>query len=903
MTATSPLRDTLTVLCDVAGSRFLHRAHTPPSSSSSSSSSPPGSPTQLTTLQVVVRVAQGSVVWRWAGNPNPERLLLRNIARVRVGLPHEMQPHAAYFAGAGHVFCLCTTRGEYMVLCAPNARKLDKWVGSVRQEVFRARHRVGATGSGGGATGGGRRRDRGGRSGGAAAAAGTSYNNTRTTRRAAAARSLFQDQADRRAAAAAGTAALAQLRRQPGLNRLGRKVLSALDPICHAASRGDSRAVQSIVQFQRPHASAIESALFLAASAGHNSCMEPLLRVSASFFRHVDGTTVMHAAVKSGNAACVRVIAQYYFDLADVADSEGNTPLHAAVKAGDANCLLALLQSAAETSTSNKWGKTPLALAREKRRKARREGGDGNASKIVRMLKDYGAQTVTPYRPLERSSEARGPTDMNRIMSIWNAFFENAMRWRMGEDLRENGGSAVPAAPPPPSPSPSSSGNNSSSQQQGRKHAWAEEEEEPWPRGGGGGEAGGNEKRQQYSNYDRSSRWDFGVAGEEKSAYSGSSSSSSSSSQEIWESCWDADTERWFWYNTATGASVWHEDEWSHEGADSGYDTTVPPVEDEAYWLSHQYDGAAKWDDGQTYETHYDEATCRWYYVNVETGQSMWADEWTEWDSTGGAFSAAAAAAAAAATPRSVSPRSVSTPRSSALLPYASPGAPANNEWETQFDESTQRYYYVSRATGESVWGDSLLDSSSRMRSPGHNISAVVMNVDASSAIASMSATALASSWEMLFDEATGHYYHSNAMTGESLWVVEGAGGQVGQRRRRQQQQQQQQMALALPAWQVPDAADPWDKVLDADSGRWYWVHRESGESVWADDTTSVALELNVEDGAWDAQLHAAAAAAAAGVPGAAAHREEDDEWDAFVDEAGNTYEISRVTGASRWAS
>ena len=68
----------------------------------------------------------------------------------------------------------------------------------------------------------------------------------------------------------------------------------------------------------------------------------------------------------------MRIIAQYYFDLAGVADAGGNTPLHLAVKNSDPNCLLALLQSAAE-GTSNKWGKTPLALAREERRKARQK--------------------------------------------------------------------------------------------------------------------------------------------------------------------------------------------------------------------------------------------------------------------------------------------------------------------------------------------------------------------------------------------------------------------------------------------------------------------------------------------------------------------------------------------------
>ena len=848
--ATSPLRDTLTALCDVAGSRFLHYARAPRGAKHASS---PASPTQLTTQQIVVRVEQGTVEWRSAtGSVQRHRLPLNNIVRVRVGLPHEMQQCAMYFVGSGgasHVFCLCTTRNKYMVLCAPNARKLDKWVGCLRQEVFRAQHVVGA-GTRRGLTAGSdanskasRRSYRRYRGVGGATAAGTVHP-ARATRR-----SLFQDQKiDQKITTTASSSALTQLARQPGLNRLGRKVLSALDPICHAASRGDSRAVESIVRYDQPHASAIESALFLAASAGHEHCVEPLLRVSASFFRHADGTTVMHAAVKSRNAECVRVIAQYYFDLTDVADAEGNTPLHLAVKAGDANCLLALLQSAAETSTSNKWGKTPLALAREERRKARQGGGTGNASKIVRMLKDYGAQTVTPYVPPERSSGTRGPTDMDRIMKIWNAFFENAMRWRMGEDLRENGGGAAPAAPPA---SPST---------QGRKHAWAE----PIPRG-----AAGDDQRRHYDYDDYASQRNNG--GEEKSTISEGTATSSSSREAEWESCWDVDSGRWFWYNKVTGRSVWDE-EWSDEGEFAGYDATAPRIEVET-------NVAADWNDGQVYETHFDESTGRWYYVNMETGHSTWADEW---DSTSGESSAAATLAAAA------TPQSLSTPGSLAVLPCAPPGVPTNDEWETRFDGTTSRYYYVSHATGESVWGDSVLDSSN----VSSNIRSVVMNFDnfdAHSVMASMPAVALASSWEILFDEATGHYYHSNTTTGESQWVVGGGdGSQLGQQWQHPQQQQQEPApALALPAWQVPDTADPWDKVLDAESGLWYWVHKESGESVWADEDTSTALELNVGDTAWDVQLQAAA--------------QEEECWDVFVDQAGNQYEISRLTGVSRW--
>eukprot|EP00946_MAST-07B_sp_MAST-7B-sp1_P001944 g1944.t1 len=732
--AASPLRDTLTALCDVGGCRFLHRAAPPRKRKGAS----PASPTQLTTQQIVVRVEQDCVEWRLAaGSVQRHRLPLHNITRVRVGLPHEFQQYAMYFAsgGSSHVFCLCTTRNKFMVLCAPNARKLDKWVGSMRQEVFRTQHVVGADTKAG------------------LALASSTYT-TRSTRRHAA-RSLFQDRATN-----ANYNAASQLSQQSGLNKLGRKVLSALDPICHAASCGDSVAVQNIVNFERPNATAIESALFLAASAGHDRCVEPLLRVSASFFCHADGTTVMHAAVKSRNAECVRIIAQYYFDLADVADAEGNTPLHLAVKNSDPNCLLALLQSAAETNTSNKWGKTPLALAREERRKARRNGGDGSASKIVRMLKNYG-----------------------------------------------------------------------------RKHAWAEISQKG---------ASGNEKWQHFEQ---------GAPAAPHVEYNKAASSSrdDSGGEVEWESCWDADSERWYWYNSVTGESVWHE-EWnnnSNGASGASYVSTVPPIEAES-------PGTASDTGNQVYETCYDEATGRWYYVNVTTGHSMWADEWS--DMSVGQSSSRGEVSAATETPQSLS-ASQCWPMS----PPAPLGTPESNEWETHFDTNNQQYYYVNQVTGDSMWADALLHATVTDSHHTGKVATVMMNYDALSPATSMPAAVLASAWEVLFDAATGCYYHLNTVTGESQWVLDGG--------------------AALSASEDNSQSDRWEKVLDADSGRWYWVDGETGESVWAEETNDAAGPFS-EDSAWDQRVHVV-----------------QDEWETFIDESGNPYEISRATGDSRWVT
>ena len=66
--------------------------------------------------------------------------------------------------------------------------------------------------------------------------------------------------------------------------------------------------------------------------------------------------------------------------------------------------------------------------------------------------------------------------------------------------------------------------------------------------------------------------------------------------------------------------------------------------------------------------------------------------------------------------------------------------------------------------------------------------------------------------------------------------------------------------------------------MLDADSG-WYWVDGETGESVWAEETNDAAGPFS-EDSAWDQRVHVV-----------------QDEWETFIDESGNPYEISRATG------
>ena len=147
------------------------------------------------------------------------------------------------------------------------------------------------------------------------------------------------------------------------------------------------------------------------------------------------------------------------------------------------------------------------------------------------------------------------------------------------------------------------------------------------------------------------------------------------------------------------------------------YVSTVPPIEAES-------PGTASDTGNQVYETCYDEATGRWYYVNVTTGHSMWADEWS--DMSVGQSSSRGEVSAATETPQSLS-ASQCWPMS----PPAPLGTPESNEWETHFDTNSQQYYYVNQVTGDSMWADALLHATVTDSHHTGKVATVMMNYDA----------------------------------------------------------------------------------------------------------------------------------------------------------------------------
>ena len=407
--------DQLTCLSDVSGSRFLHK----PTSGSSS-------PLKLTCSTIHVTLNNNNTYantnssyqhytleWKTtSGSVNRHRLPMENVSQVCSGFPAELREHANFFSSHHHrlAFHLRTTRGKYLVLAAPNVRKLNQWVNVLQHSLSAAP-------------------------------------NTNTTTHKLARRTT-------------PAAALADM---------GKQLLKSVvvDPLTRAATNGDRYTIENFVNERRQHRSfrsidqsSIETALFFAAAGGHANCVEPLLRISASFYRHHDGNTVMHAAIKSNNSHVVRLVAQYNFNLTDEVDGQGNTPVHLAVERGDLECLTVLLQTAAETNQPNRQGHTPLAVARQRRSRLKkirsgltavelgsRRDNDAvqrirTANDVVKLLKEYGGSMTPKTSAVGGGGGGEGETDMVRIMTIWNTFFENAMKWRMGQETggQETGG-------------------------------------------------------------------------------------------------------------------------------------------------------------------------------------------------------------------------------------------------------------------------------------------------------------------------------------------------------------------------------------------------------------------------------------------------------------------------------
>ena len=170
--------------------------------------------------------------------------------------------------------------------------------------------------------------------------------------------------------------------------------------------------------------------LHLAAKYGSLDCVE--LFVSAGFNSLLvddEGKTPLHwcATNRSAQSAlCATFFALSAPASLAIRDRDGNMPLHLACKRNNDKVFSALLTHGAGVRAPDASGKTVGQIA-----KIRQLTSIQNVLQEDRLTKDP-AMGATSGRRREarerRPREAKGEVDMERIMAVWNRFFENAFR-------------------------------------------------------------------------------------------------------------------------------------------------------------------------------------------------------------------------------------------------------------------------------------------------------------------------------------------------------------------------------------------------------------------------------------------------------------------------------------------
>ena len=713
-----------TVLCDISGSRFLLK---PPSTSNAS-------PLKLTTQQIKLSLSTNSILeWRvTTGSVHQHRLPLENIVHIQKGFPAQLGEYAILFATKQHVFHLETTRGKFLVLSVPNARKLDIWVNKLTSQI---------------------------------------QSNQPTHNKH-------------------------KRRSNSSLATMGKRLLHTVDPLAVAARTGDQRTIEKFVRERRRHRGvhsvdqpSIESALFLAAQAGYAGCVEPLLRVSAAFYRHHDGRTIMHAAITSGNDNVVRLVAQHSFDLADEPDSDGNTPVHLAVENGDRESLLALLQTAAETNLGNHKGLTPLALARQRRAKLKRSRSSGSSSsssksnvkvkvanEIVKMLKEYGARMEPAMKKSQSDINGSGETDMTRIMSIWDAFFSNAMKWRLGQEMENNG---VPGAV--------SAANNDTSHEKSyfqpvvpalpsHRLAWSESESYETKSSSSNRNGNGNGNG-RLTNPD----W-FDNGGWESTNNNGGGGG------------WRENRDEWYSSNNGTTHSSFVQPKIKK---DIGRISAVSGKKYTVYngWKSNDKKIEKKETEQlDMWTAVIDEVTGKWYGIHQQSGETKWWNEIEVVNNT---------------KVKEINENQiVSTGYNENVTTY--------NGWETVFDENSGMWYYINSVTGVTQW--EVPDECS-------NVSVSVAHYDEIA-----QDTTQLDMWTAYIDDVTGKWYGIHQTTGETKWwdEIEIEAGT----------HEEEQIAWTGYNENVT-TIDGWETMFDDATGKWYGIHQTTGETKWWDEIES----------------------------------------------------------------
>jgi hypothetical protein len=154
--------------------------------------------------------------------------------------------------------------------------------------------------------------------------------------------------------------------------------------------------------------------LHIAAKYGALDSLELLLSAGISpFAKDKTGGTPLHRAAGKfhpDSPLCVYALVLRAEKTLKVRDLKGNTPLHVAIIASNTKAAEILINHGASLSTTNSSGHSPRQLALSMKNEA-----------IVTLIdqKRSGKQINIPAK--------KDPVDMERIMKVWERFFENAL--------------------------------------------------------------------------------------------------------------------------------------------------------------------------------------------------------------------------------------------------------------------------------------------------------------------------------------------------------------------------------------------------------------------------------------------------------------------------------------------
>ena len=684
--------------------------------------------------------------------PETMTLPLQNIIEIKKGSPSDLvlpvsprnsppkkSPFSPEQLPPPHLFTLKSKDGRFMILQAPNQRKLDTWVETLRKLVFeygtapsqRLTRRdvawAASTDMGGEIITLGRGRLTG-----------------RVTRR-----HFFE---------------LVQGNDSRGVYRFlsstgGENLINITDSksnsaLMLAARSGSTEVLRMLLEFgAQVNASNGEgySPVQLATRYGHLECVETLLQVrhivSSSKDIEADiellndqGKSILHFAVSHDKPMVVKMLCEYASDLVDWPDNDGDTPLHLAAKYGMETCLQVLLETAAEPNFLNRLGKTPYTLA-----------ADRGQKRCKRILKQYGGSR-RGYLP-NNGSDERQEMDMDRIMQIWSAFLENATKAYLNPSMAKK---ALPSAPAPPSKTKHSySAVNDTmpraiSLTQNKSQVSTAYEQlhlDFYGKGKTLGEAEGNDKP-NYPYYDPRSpavMYDANAGG-----------GSVNGEWEFYENSGGQ-----YWYNHFTG-----ETRYNNEGLAHGAPSTVSSS---TLWAQMTSNDANLSGSDEIWSYRVDECSGHAYWFNNVTSETQWADsgeatdsssalgttngveevwEWFWDDKTNSAYwwnsvtGEVQWSATEDVVPILFDPATVSIVSTTTLQATLDEGQTNDSAWEYCLEEVSGRAYWYNHSTQESTWAES---------------------TDADMAEYGV--------WEWCTDSMSGRSYWFNGHSGESQWA------------------------------------------------------------------------------------------------------------------------------------